>query len=79
MDKGGSYLLGLVFHERRFKSNWGLAAPRTGAAALVVPGFDAGKELWARGRVLGGHTPAKDFVFDFTEGTFHPGVVLRIA
>ena len=46
---------------------------------MVVPGWDAGKELWARGRVLGGHTPAKDFVFDFTEGPFHPGVVLRIA
>ena len=79
MDKGGSYLLGLVFHELRFKSNWGLVAQRTVAAALVVPGFDADKELLARGRVIGGHTPAKDFVFDFTDGIFHPGVVIRIA
>lgn len=76
---GGSGLWWLAIHELRFKSNRGLIAQGTGTSALVIPALEAGQELLAGGRVIGGHLSAQHFVFDFTDGAFHPGVVRGIA
>ena len=72
-------MLGLVFHELRFKSNWRLIAQGAVAAALVVPALDADKELLFGGGVIGRHAPPQHLVFDFPDRAFHPGVVIGIA
>ncbi len=61
MDRGGTHFVRLVFHELRFKSNRGLIAQRAMSAALVVPAFDADKELLFGGGVVRGHLAAKHF------------------
>ena len=47
--------------------------------ALVIPAFNADKELLARDGVIRWNGPAQHFALDFSDGTFHPGVVIRIA
>ena len=49
------------------------------AATLVIPAFNPDKELLSRGGVIGGHGSAQHFTFDFPNGAFHPGVVIRVA
>ena len=49
------------------------------AAALVVPAFDACKELLAGGGVISGHALARDFILELADGAFHPGVVIGVA
>ena len=78
MDRGGSGFWVLVIHELCFEINWGLIIQLAVSAALVVPAFDADKEPRPGTLVIGRNIATQDLAFEFTDGTFHPGVVIGI-
>jgi hypothetical protein len=55
MDRSGSGLWLLVFHELRFKGNRGLTAQGAVTVPTIIPTLDADKELILGRGVVGGH------------------------